>query len=366
VWPIFGAQSGSSTTSTCVLFGRREVAGEHPVEVDRWEGHLSHRDADDAEATRVLTHSRVQWPRARTLVGASPYRERFRDGATIYPRRFFIVEPEPAGRLGGRRDAPLMRGCVGDLDKHPWSSVEPPRGPVESQFLRRLAQGESIAPFRLLETATAIVPMDGPTILDSVTASEAGYRHLSSWLRDAETKWAEHSRKTTAGQPRTTLANNIDHMRKLSCQSVRATMRVLYTASGTRLSATRVTASDAFIYHGAYWATAHTTDEAGYLIALINSAAVLAKITDLQPHGQRDKRHFDNLVWTLPIPEYDSSDPLHRDLAAAASHAEIVAAAVELSDTQHFTTKRRAIRAALVADGVAAEMEALVDALLPP
>ena len=27
VWPIFGAQSGSSTTSTCVLFGRRQMAG---------------------------------------------------------------------------------------------------------------------------------------------------------------------------------------------------------------------------------------------------------------------------------------------------------------------------------------------------
>jgi len=101
-------------------------------------------------------------------------------------------------------------------------------------------------------------------------------------------------------------------------------------------------------------------------VALINSAAALAKIVDLQSHGQRDKRDFDNLVWTLPIPEYDNTDPLHRDLAAAAAHAEAVAAAVEFTYTQHFTAKRRAIRAALVADGVAAEMEALVDALLPP
>jgi hypothetical protein len=93
---------------------------------------------------------------------------------------------------------------------------------------------------------------------------------------------------------------------------------------------------------------------------------VLAKVTDLQPHGQRDKRDFDNLVWTLPIPEYDDTDPLHRDLAAAAAHAETVAAGVELTDSQHFTAKRRAIRAALAADGVAAEMEAMVDALLPP
>lgn len=34
--------------------------------------------------------------------------------------------------------------------------------------------------------------------------------------------------------------------------------------------------------------------------------------------------------------------------------------------TGHFTQKRRAIRAALAADGLAAEMEALVDALLLP
>ncbi len=101
-------------------------------------------------------------------------------------------------------------------------------------------------------------------------------------------------------------------------------------------------------------------------MTVINSAAVLAKVTDLQPHGQRDKRDFDNLVWTLPIPEYDDKDPLHRDLAAAATHAETIAAAVQLTEAQHFTAKRRAIRAALAADGVAAEMEALVDALLPP
>ena len=102
------------------------------------------------------------------------------------------------------------------------------------------------------------------------------------------------------------------------------------------------------------------------MLAILNSAAGLAKITDLQPHGQRDKRDFDNLVWTLPIPEYDDTELLHRDLAAAASRAEAVAARVPLTDAQHFIAKRRAIRAALVEDGIAAEIEALVDALLPP
>ena len=90
------------------------------------------------------------------------------------------------------------------------------------------------------------------------------------------------------------------------------------------------------------------------------------KFFSLQFFDEIDTCHFDNLVWTLPIPEYDDTDPLHRDLAAAAAHAETIAAAVPLTDAQHFTAKRRAIREALAADGVAAEMEALVDALLPP
>lgn len=120
------------------------------------------------------------------------------------------------------------------------------------------------------------------------------------------------------------------------------------------------------VEHKAYWVSVRSDAEAGYLLAILNSAAALAKITDLQPHGQRGKRDFDNLVWTLPIPECDDADILHRDRAAAAKRAEAVAASVPLTDAHHFTAKRRAIRAALAEDGVAADIEALVDALLPP
>jgi hypothetical protein len=366
VWPIFGAQSGSSTTSTCVLFGRRAMAGAHPAKVDRWEGQLSRRDANDAEASRALVHSKVPWPRARTLVGVSPYRERFRQGATIVPRRFFIVDPEPVGRLGRWHYAPRMHGRAGPLDKYPWTTVEPPHGPVEKQFLRPLLLGETILPFRLLPPTTAVIPLDGPRLLDAAAANDAGHQYLAAWLRDIERKWTQYSNKSTDGQPRMTLLERIDHMRNLSRQAGQTTMRVLYTKAGTRLSAATIAADGELVDHKAYWASARSANEAAYLIAVINSAAVLAKIVDLQPHGQRDKRDFDNLVWTLPIPEYDDTEPLHRDLAAAAAHAETVAAAVDLSEAQHFTAKRRAIRAALVADGVAAEMEALVDALLPP
>lgn len=103
-----------------------------------------------------------------------------------------------------------------------------------------------------------------------------------------------------------------------------------------------------------------------YVAAILNSNVVLERVKDLQPVGQRDPRHFDNLVWTLPIPEYDAGEALHQDLAGAALHAAEVAARVELPDDMHFTGKRRLIREALKGDGVAETIERLVDALLPP
>jgi len=93
-----------------------------------------------------------------------------------------------------------------------------------------------------------------------------------------------------------TLLARVDHMRNLSSQAGQPTIRVLYTKAGTRLSAASIAANDALVDHKAYWASARSQAEAAYLIAMINSAAVLAKVTDLQPHGQRDKRDFDNLV----------------------------------------------------------------------
>ena len=51
----------------------------------------------------------------------------------------------------------------------------------------------------------------------------------------------------------------------------------------------------------------------------------------MQARGWRDPRDFDNLVWELPIPEFDAGSILHQELAAAAE-AEATAEAVELPD----------------------------------
>jgi hypothetical protein len=364
-WPIFGAQSGSSTTSTCVLFGERDREGGPPAEIDRWVGVLPRRDASEAEAAEALEHVRAAWPRARTLIAASPYRRRFRQGASLSPRRFFLVEHAAAGRLQSRRDAPRLRGRIGNLDKRPWTEVEPPEGPVERAFVRRIALGESVAPYCTLGFVTGVVPMEDGAILNSASADAHGHRGLSAWLRDAEAKWNEHSNKAADGSPRVTLAQSLNHLQKLSAQAVRSPIRVLYTKAGTRLSACWIEDDDVIVDTSVYWSAANSLQEARYVSAVLNTETVLDRVRELQPVGQRDPRHFDNLVWTLPIPEFDANDAVHADLAAAALHAVEVAARVELPEDAYFTTKRRLIRLALEADGVAETIERLVDALLP-
>ena len=347
-----------------MLFGRREPAGALPVEIERISGILPRRDATEVEADTALQRVRVAWPAVTTLRGASPYRARFRQGATLAPRRFFLVEREAVGRLGMNRAAPSVRGKTGPLDRAPWASVDAPRGPIEAEFLRPVLLGQSIAPFRLLTLALGIVPVSGATVLDAVTSASGGNRHLAAWMRDVEAKWTRHCTKRPDGTPRMTLKERLDHMRGLSAQLQIAATKVVYTKAGTLLSAAVLEDPRVVVDTKAYWAAARDIREARYLTAVLNSGTVLARVIPMQPRGWRDPRDFDNLVWELAIPDYDRRVPLHRELADAAAQAEQVAAIVPLREGAHFMRQRRAIRDALAADGIAGRIDALVARLL--
>ena len=69
-------------------------------------------------------------------------------------------------------------------------------------------------------------------------------------------------------------------------------------------------------------------------------------------------------MWTLPIREFDPDNPLHARIAAAGRRAESVAARVPLKEGVYFITARRQIRDALAEDGVAGEIDGLVEELL--
>ncbi len=347
-----------------VLIGNRRKAGTLPANVTRYAGVLSRRDATEEEADKTLMVRQDVWPPITTLKGASPYRARFKQGATIVPRRFFFVERANVGWLGQDQSAPVVQGLAGKQDKKPWNEVTPPRGQVESAFLRNIVLGESLAPFRMLDAPLAVIPVADKKVFDAADAAASGYVHLARWLQKTEAIWLANARKDGEGELNMTLRQRIDHMRGLTAQLSESPLRVAYAKAGTLPAATIIDKPEFLVDHKAYWASVRSQAEGGYLCAIINSEAATKRITDMQSKGQGGARDFDNLIWELKIPEYDRKMSLHRELAAAAVEAEAVAGKVELTAGEYFTTQRKLIRRALTESGIAARIDALVETLL--
>jgi hypothetical protein len=101
-----------------------------------------------------------------------------------------------------------------------------------------------------------------------------------------------------------------------------------------------------------------------FLAAILNSETVRARTEEFQARGQFGARHFDKVVFTLPIARFEAGNALHQNLAAAAREAEAVAAAVALPEGVRFQRARKLVRDALTEAGVAPRIDALVARLL--
>lgn len=357
VQPLFPVPS-------CVLFAEEHdgaTPAPLPPQISALSGSLPRRDADLSEASSSLTESANNWPSLAVELDESPYRQTFRQGAILVPRRLMLVElVSTTDILPSNPEYPLVRGRTGNQDKMPWKNVEPPRGAVEGEFLRPALLGESVVPFRMLSPLHAIIPWDSERheLMNSRAAASRGYPRLSRWLDRAETIWHE------SGKGRRSLLDQYDYFRQLSAQFPIAPIRVVYTKAGTNLAAAHLEDHSAVIDHKLYWMAVESVEEARFLCGVLNSETLRAGVEGYQAQGQWGARDFDKYVFNLPIPRYDTGNDLHRDLAEAAQTAEDVARLVPVEEGQHFRSIRRRVRNALSEHGIADVLESLVTELL--
>jgi hypothetical protein len=309
--------------------------------------------AEAQQSISVLTAE--PWASARQ----SPYASRFNAGATVFPRVLFLVEPRqaPLGTVAGQRRIGSRRS---KRERKPWKHLCPLDGAVEEEFILPLLLGESILPFLVLEPLQAVIPWDGHRLLDGADGQLGRHPGLADWWRKAESIWVEHR---SSRSQRLSLKQRLDFHHDLTRQFPIPQYRVVYSASGSYLAAASMTNSSAIIEHKLYWAAAASRDEARYLTAILNSTVITAAVAPMQARGENNARDFDKYVFQLPIPQYDPRESAHSRLADLAEHAEIVAAATELPKVR-FERQRKYIRDELDRDGVMAEINTLVKALL--
>ena len=365
-WALSDAVQPLFPVPSCVLFAERSgmPTGIGGAIVYEAEGRLPKRDASALEADRALTWWSTQWPTARGETPQSPYREEFRNGATIFPRILCVVERPPVGPLGVNMDVPIVRSRRTSQENQPWKGLPPLQDNIEREFLRPLYLGESIAPFRILGPVEAVIPWnEEQEMMDADTAAANGYLYLSRWMRQAETLWEQH-KGARARTQKLSLIGNWDFYGKLTAQLPPPELRVVYAASGTLPAAAVISDNAAIIEHALYWLEVTGWNEARYLTAILNSETARQRAEHLQARGQWGARHFDRYMLTLPIPRFDAQVALHLELGAEATHAEEVAELVKLEEGMHFVRARREVRTALAADGVAGRINRLVAQLL--
>ena len=346
---------------SCVVFGRRRSTGKRvPDLVRAYSGTLPARDSSEVIADKCLKITEgSQKPSSAKLEGGSVYRSAFRQGATLVPRMLCLVERKAAGKLGADPKAPLVVSRRSTLEKEPWKSLKGVEHKVEAEFLRPVLLGENVLPYRIFRPIEGVIPVDSDgAVLDAKRAADRGFSGLVGWMRAAEKIW----NKDKPGD--LSLVEQFDYYGKLASQFPVPKYRVVYAASGTIPAACLLAQQDAVIEHANYWSAVSTKLEAHFLIAISNSEAARARVANLQARGQFGARHFDKVMFTLPIPRFDSSIAMHSELAAAAAEAEKTAAKVKLPDAVKFQRARKLVRDALADAGIAPRIDTLVERLL--
>ena len=117
------------------------------------------------------------------------------------------------------------------------------------------------------------------------------------------------------------------------------------------------------IDHQLYWIPARSKSEAHYLCAVLNAPITTNLVKEFQSVGLFGGRHFDTYPWRLAIPQFDSSNDLHQELAELSRQCGQIAATVSEGELG-FKVVRSRVRKLLDDNGLLEQLDMVVQELL--
>ncbi len=260
---------------------------------------------------------------------ASPYGDRARRGADLFPRVIYFVNVEESTAIVQAANTVIVSPRRSSQENEPWKSLDPPQlrsQAIEAEHVFEVHLGETLAPYVLLEPLKAVIPLskatgellkreDGWYGLDPLSLGE---RMRRRW-RQINEIWDEKK----GSNSKLSLVNNLDYMGKLSAQRPAEgapSIRVVYAKAG-RPTAAVIETSMVVVDKNLYWIPAQDMREAWFLTAVINSNSLKAAVAPFMSKGQFGARDLEKHLWRLPIPEYDEGISLHREIAEAGKAA---------------------------------------------
>ena len=316
---------------------KRQAHALAPGQVEVWSGTTNTTLVN--RQTKTLHHD--------DGVFHSPYADFARRGADVYDRRLYLVTAEPNQTKLAAPSTFTTYPRTASQDKKKYDVSVLSGNIVHDDNLFDVYLGENIAPYVTLPPLTAVLPVDKPSMtlpLDhkscpvnpntktvkhdacQIDAAKLDTRMISRW-NTMSSLWDANKGKND----KKSLYQNLNFHNKLTSQlnwlrnHGDRPVRIAYTGIAGQAAAL-ITDDKAILDTALYQVTCRNTDEACYLLAIINSDALSEYVVPLMPKGQFGARDLHKHLWKLPIPEYASNDASLVDLSRlgrrAAAEAE--------------------------------------------
>jgi hypothetical protein len=298
--------------------------------------------------------------------GSSPYRERFREGATLVPREFWFVQI-PRSWLGiNPKEPPIDTYAPSQRSKYKLTKNQ---SQVEARFLYTTLLGEDVFPFGYRTPRIVALPIQPSgseyELWDTDQLRVRGFLKMYKWMQYLESEW-ERQRGVKA--EKLTLCERLNYSRGLTTQNPQARYLVLYPDI-QRISCAWVIEPqqvvqeviqreqgvpiNGFVVDSVlYYCETNDVDEAYYLAAVLNAPEIDRRLGGLRQRQQKSHPHVAKKIFDVaPIPLYDSSNATHRRLAelgeACTHRVQGAIASGALNLQQEVATLRKAVRALL-------------------
>ena len=277
---------------------------------------------------------RVKSPITDTsATGESPYTGYSRQGASIVPRRLFFVNETESAVVIRAAQTITVNPRLGSQDKPPWNTLDLTditNQTIETLHVYDVHLGETVVPYATLEPLKAVLPLKRTDSEIPADPDGIGGIRIAGLERRMRQRWqiTSHLWEEYKGPAdKLNLLGRLDYHREFSSQLEwqqnpgPRPIRVVYTKSG-RPTAAIFKDNDTVVDHLLYWVTCTSIQEAHYLLAIINSNIVYEMVEPFMSKGQYGARDLHKHLWKLPIPEFDSREPLHVAISDAGKAAE--------------------------------------------
>lgn len=352
-WDLRNVKPSIFPRASCVLFGSQSDNPKSlPLESVRWSGKASNNSFGDKNLI-VSKSELVPIDQSKR----SAYSKTFMNGAILSPRVLFHVEemdaPEKIGFTTGKT---RVRSARSKNEKPPWTSIPSIEGMIESNFVKRVVNGNNLFPFQIAGYSKAVLPVTKSKVLKSEEERKL-YPLLEARWYQIENLWRKQD---TSGL---SLTEQIDYRGKLSNQLPITERRIVFPISGSNLCAAKLEDSRCFVQSGLNWTGLTTDDEADYLIAILNSTKMTSLVKPFMAFGQSE-RHFGSDMWQVGIPIFDENDVLHMEIVCVGRDLEKIAKKHPPDLSKYFATERTRIRKILSATSEMEKLNSLVEKLV--